>query len=85
MRINQEFIVPYVSYITLGIVAVVIVLMVSFKFVARDNRFLSDSELYIYSRPEVNQRKNNANKKQRPNTFFGPKSTPTSDSIPTLD
>ncbi len=83
MRVKQELIVPYVSYITLGIVAVVIVVMVSFKLVARDNRFLSDSELYIYSRPELNQRKNNANKKQRPNTFLEPKSTTTSDSIPT--
>jgi hypothetical protein len=85
MRVKQELIVPYVSYITLGIVAVVIVVMVSFKLVARDNRFLSDSELYIYSRPELNQRKNNANKKQRPNTFLAPKSTTTSDSITTLD
>ncbi len=74
MHTAQKAIIPYVSYITLGAVVFIISLMVLFKFAARDNRYLSNSELYIYSRPELNQRKNNANKKQRQNTFFAPKS-----------
>ncbi len=86
MYTNQEdIIVPYVSYIALGIVALVIVLMVLFKFAARDNRYLSNSELYIYSRPEINQRKNNANKQPRKNTFLAPKSATTEHSIPSTD
>jgi hypothetical protein len=72
---QDEVIIPYVSYITLGIVVLTIVLMVLIKLAARDDRFLSNSELYIYSRPETNQRKNNANKKQRKNTFLTPKTT----------
>ncbi len=83
MRINQEVIIPYASYITLGSVALIISLMILFKIAARDNRYLSNSELYIYSRPDLNQRKNNANKKQRKNTFLAPKSTTATDSIPT--
>jgi hypothetical protein len=85
MSSAQEVIVPYVSYITLGSVALVIILMILFKIAARDNRFLSNSELYIYSRPELNQRKNNANKKQRKDSFLAPKSATMADSIPSME
>jgi hypothetical protein len=81
MRTNQEVIIPYISYITLGTVALIISLMILFKIAARDNRFLSNSELYIYSRPSFNQRKNNVNNKQRKNTFLAPKSITVTDSI----
>jgi len=83
MLTDQVIIIPYISYITLGSVALIISLMVLFKFAARDNRFLSNSELYIYSRPDVNQRKNNVNKKQRKDTFVIPKSITVADSIAT--
>ncbi|CAF0750420.1 unnamed protein product [Adineta ricciae] len=79
-RINEYLIIPYVSYIALGLVALIIISMVLFKLAARDNRFLFNSELYIYSRPDPNQRKNQVNKKQRVNTFLSPKPTPTADS-----
>ena len=83
---QKDIIVPYVSYIALGIVALVIILMILFKFAARDNRYSSNSELYIYSRPETNQRKNNANKKPRKNTFLAPPKPATKeDSIPSID
>lgn len=82
MPTEKELIIPYVSYITLGIVALVIVLMVLFKLAARDNRFLSNSELYIYSQPDRNQRKHNANKKQRKNTFLARISTRPTHSTP---
>jgi len=81
MRTNREVITPYISYITLGTVALIISLMILFKLAARDNRFLSNSELYIYSRPDLNQRKNNVNKQQRKNTFLSPKSATTTDNI----
>ncbi len=83
MLTDQVIIIPYISYITLGSVALIISLMVLFKFAARDNRFLSNSELYIYSRPDVNQRKNNVNKKQLKDTFLIPKSITVADSIAT--
>jgi hypothetical protein len=70
MLTNQDIITPYISYITLGIVLLIISLMILFKFAARDNRLTSNSDLYIYSRPDINQRKNNANKKQRKDTFL---------------
>jgi hypothetical protein len=85
MVTDQVIIIPYISYITLGSVAFIIILMVLFKLAARDHRFLSNSELYIYSRPDVNQRKNNVNKNQRKNTFLAPKSITVADSIPTLN
>jgi len=81
MLTDQVIIIPYVSYITLGCVALIISLMVLFKLATRDNRFLSNSELYIYSRPDLNQRKNNVNKQQRKNTFLSPKSATTTDNI----
>ncbi|CAF2336792.1 unnamed protein product [Rotaria sp. Silwood2] len=82
MRTGKELIIPYVSYITLGIVALIIILMVLFKIAARDNRFLSNSELYIYSQPDLNQRKHNANKKQRKNTFLASKSAKLTNTTP---
>lgn len=85
MNTYQEVMTPYISYITLGSVSLIISLMILFKLAARDNKFLSDSDLYIYSRPDVNQRKNNVNKIQRKNTFLTPKSTTTSERIRTLD
>ena len=85
MCTGPELIVPYVSYITLGIVLFVITSMVLFKLATRDNRFLSNAELYIYSRPELNQRKNNAHNKQRQDTFLRPNFITTSDSIPLSD
>lgn len=85
MKTAQEVIVPYISYITLGCVVLVISLMILFKIAARDNRFLSNSELYIYSRPDLQQRKNNLVKKQRKNTFLSPVSSSTDESVPRAD
>jgi hypothetical protein len=85
MITTQEIIIPYISYITLGSVVLIISLMVLFKIAARDNRLSSNSELYIYSRPDVNQRKNNVNKKQRKETFLAPKSPTTVDNTLTLE
>ncbi|CAF0726753.1 unnamed protein product [Adineta ricciae] len=84
-RINGDLIIPYASYISLGLVALIIISMVLFKLAARDNRFLFNSELYIYSRPDPNQRKNQVNKKQRVNTFLSPKPTPAAESCAALE
>lgn len=85
MATKEQVIVPYISYITLGCVGLVISLMILFKIAARDNRFLSNSELYIYSRPDLQQRKNNLVKKQRKNTFLAPVSSATDESTPRAD
>jgi len=68
MELSEQTITPYVSYVTLGSVILIVCLMVLFKLAARDHRYLSNSELYIYARPDDNQRKNNMNKKPRRNT-----------------
>ncbi|CAF1224712.1 unnamed protein product [Rotaria magnacalcarata] len=74
MRPENDLIVPYISYITLGMVTFIIILMVAFKVAARDSQFLSNSQLYIYSQPDLNQRIHNANKKHHKNNFLSLKS-----------
>ncbi len=83
MLTKQDVIIPYISYITLGSVALIITLMILFKLAVRDHRFLSNSELHIYSRPDLDQRKNNVQKKPRRNTLLIPKSTTATESMPT--
>ncbi|CAF3638323.1 unnamed protein product [Rotaria socialis] len=82
MRPENGLIVPYISYITLGMVTFIIILMVVFKVVARDNQFLSNSQLYIYSQPDLNQRIHNANKKHHKNNFLSSKSNKPLNSVP---
>ena len=85
MYTSEQVIIPYISYITLGCVALMISLMILFKIAARGNRFPSNSELYIYSRPDLQQRKHNPAKKQRKNTFLSPVSSATNENIPTSE
>ena len=61
MHPTHGLIVPYASYITLAIVGVVIVLMLSIKLAWREHRFLSESDLVIFSQPEYHSRKNQSN------------------------
>ena len=62
---EHEVIVPYASYITLGIVGVVIMMMLSIKLAWRDHQFSSPSDLVIYTQPDLNSRKNKFEPKNR--------------------
>ena len=83
MRARKEAIIPYESYVTLGIVVFIIILMILFKLTARNNIVSSGLDLHIYSQPETNPRKRNANKNQRKNTSLASKSMGQMNPVPT--
>jgi hypothetical protein len=64
MHLKSRTIVPYESYLILGVVVVSIVLLLIIRLASRDNQFISDSTLYVYAQPDQHLRKNHMNKRQ---------------------